>query len=131
MQPLIVPDQILAPSGYSFCSVGNHVLDKIQQLLSANVKRCRKPRRRAWNLLVTLIYHISTLALPEHTNHCGEQCTLVTRKHLQALAHLRGSKSIQPLSDQGFSPSCTSSTMPLIPLLMMKSSLLSRELNKT
>lgn len=28
--------------------------------------------------------------------------TPVTRKHLQALAHLRGSKSIQTLSDQGF-----------------------------
>lgn len=24
MQPLIVPDQVLAPRGYSFCSVGNH-----------------------------------------------------------------------------------------------------------
>lgn len=30
--------------------------------------------------------------------------TPVTRKHLQVLAHLRGSKSIQPLSDQVFSP---------------------------
>lgn len=24
MQPLIVPDQVLAPRGYSFCSIGNH-----------------------------------------------------------------------------------------------------------
>lgn len=73
MQPLIVPDQILAPRGYSFCSIGNHVLDKMQKLLSANVKCCRKPRRRVWRLLITLIYHITALSLTEHANHCWEQ----------------------------------------------------------
>lgn len=28
IQPLIIPDQTLAPRGYSFCSIGNCVLDK-------------------------------------------------------------------------------------------------------
>lgn len=70
MQPLIVPDQILAPRGYSFCSIGNHVLDKMQQLFSANVKCYRKPRRCVWRLLITLISHITALALTEHANHC-------------------------------------------------------------
>lgn len=73
MQPLIAPDQILAPRGYSFCSVGNHLLDKMQQLSSTNVKCCRKPRRHIWILLITLIYHITALALTEHANHCWEQ----------------------------------------------------------
>lgn len=48
------------------------------------------------------------------------------KKHLQA--YLRGSKSIQPLSGQGFFPLFVSA---LIPLLMTKSSLISRELGKT
>lgn len=48
------------------------------------------------------------------------------KNHLQA--YLRGSKSIQPLSGQGFFPLFVSA---LIPLLMTKSSLISRELGKT
>lgn len=32
MQPLIVPDLLLVSRSHSFCSVGNHALDKMQQL---------------------------------------------------------------------------------------------------
>lgn len=80
-------------------------------------------------LLKTLTNHISALALMELTKHCWEQhghSTDQKKNHLQA--YLRGSKSIQPLSGQGFFPLFVSA---LIPLLMTKSSLISRELGKT
>lgn len=73
IQPLIVPDQILFPRGYSFCSIGNCVLDKMQELLSANLKCSRKARRCVSGLLKTLTNHITALALMELTKHCWEQ----------------------------------------------------------
>lgn len=73
IQPLIVPDQIQAPRGYSFCSVGNCVLDKMQELLSANAKHSRKARRCVSGLLKTLTNHITALALMELTKHCWDQ----------------------------------------------------------